>query len=35
MMLNNDWLFYGVRNAGTAMYHNGTYRIATSSTGVK
>ena len=32
--VDNEWLFYGVRNDYTAMYHNGTYRIATSSTGV-
>jgi hypothetical protein len=31
--VDNEWLFKGSRNAGTYMYHNGSSRIGTTSTG--
>jgi hypothetical protein len=31
--VNNQWMFYGVHAAGTYMYHNGSQRIYTTSTG--
>ena len=32
--VDNEWLFYGSRNAETRMYYNGAEKIRTSSTGV-
>lgn len=32
--VENEWLFYGVHNGYTAMYYNGSQKIATTSTGV-
>lgn len=31
--VNNEWLFYGVSNADTRMYHNGSSKIETTSYG--
>ena len=32
--VNNEWLFYGVHNSYTRMYHNGSAKVETTSTGV-
>ncbi len=32
--VNNEWLFYGVHNSYTRMYHNGSSKVETSSSGV-
>ena len=32
--VNNEWMFYGVHNSYTRMYHNGSSKVETTSTGV-
>lgn len=33
--VNNEWLFYGVHNSYTRMYHNGSSKVQTTSSGVQ
>jgi hypothetical protein len=32
---NNEWMFYGLHNGETRMYHDGLWRLRTHASGIQ